>query len=633
MSIWTRVAIAFGVLIAVVALAVQLFSDGLYGTLAAAPSLPALLAGDWPGDVAAVFGLDRSAHVLRALARGALAQNEPRRALTLLAPLPASSEVTDLRAHAEVLANAPALALRDFAAAGDYIAASTAIDALGASDPRAALALVREFERQLAEHAANPEISAEVAFREGEIAAVAAVRYPQLRVAYERASRAAFARALARAPNDEKYLLNDAYAAMRAGDAVSAHTAYVRAAQVVPDSVDAFVGVAVAAAALGDCAGARTAIGRARTYAAVQHRAADPAARRLRAAGAERVRALRRVRVALDTQLAVGTATGVGVYARDLAAALIASGIEVRALQFPLLDPWRFDRRVIWDQGLLPLLALRSGADVLHATSGTLPIVPVLPTVVTVHDMAWLRVQDHTRAYARAYFGGLMKRLYRGTAAVIADSAFARDEFLALDGAHPNVHVVYPGVAARFAAIVRRPRARPFALAVGTIERRKNLLRAIETLAAVPDLELVAVGPPTPYLADVRARIAELGLGDRVTLRGYVAEAELDALYAEATFAIVPSRYEGFGYAVAEALCAGLPVIAARSSSLIEVAGNDAPLIGPDDAGGWIEAVRALLADRTASEARAATARAAAMTRFAWPRAAAECSAIYQTIA
>jgi glycosyltransferase involved in cell wall biosynthesis len=335
------------------------------------------------------------------------------------------------------------------------------------------------------------------------------------------------------------------------------------------------------------------------------------------------------VRVALDTQLAVGTATGIGVYQRDLARALVAAGTDVRPLQWPGLDPWRFDRRVIWDQAVLPLLAARSGADVLHASSGTLPLAHTLPTVVTVHDMAWLRVQSHTRAYARAYFGGLMKRLYRGAAAVVTDSAFARAEFLELAGARSGVHVVYPGVDERFAGIVRRPRARALALVVGTVERRKNLVRAVELLAAVPELDLVSVGPPTPYVDEVRARVAELGLAERVTLLGYVGRAELDALYAKATLALVPSRYEGFGYALAEALCAGLPVVAARSSSLPEVAGDDAPLVDPDDADGWIDAVRAILTGRDAADARAAAARPRAAARFSWPLAAAAGNAIY----
>ncbi len=337
--------------------------------------------------------------------------------------------------------------------------------------------------------------------------------------------------------------------------------------------------------------------------------------------------------VALDTQLTVGTATGIGVYERDLALALGRAGTDVRQLRAPALDPWRFHNRVLWDQVVLPLLAARSGADVLHAASGTLPIVATLPTVVSVFDMAWLRVQSHTPAYARAYFGTLMKRLYRAAAAVVTPSAFSHDEFLTLAGARDEVHVVPPGVDERFAHIVRQPRARPLALVVGTVERRKNLLRIVEMLPAVPGLDLVAIGPPTPYADDVRARVRELGLGERVTLRGYVGRAEIDALYAEATLALVPSRYEGFGYALAEALCTGLPVVAARSSSLVEVAAGDADLVDPDDAGGWVDAVRAVLDDRDGAERRAALARPRAVARFGWSAAAAACTAIYRRFA
>ncbi len=316
------------------------------------------------------------------------------------------------------------------------------------------------------------------------------------------------------------------------------------------------------------------------------------------------------------------------MYERDLARALPAAGIAVRPIAAAWLDPWRFDRRVVWDQALFPLLAARSGADVIHAASGTMPLAATKPIVVTVHDMAWQRVQRHTRPYARAYFGAFMRARYRSAAAVIADSTFSAAEFRELVG-RDDVHVVYPGVDERFARIVRAPSDDPFALAVGTIERRKNLVRAVETVAAIAGLRLVAVGPPTAYADEVRARIADLGVGDRVTVRGYVERAELDALYASATLAFVPSRYEGFGYAVAEALCAGLPVIAARSSSLVEVAGDDAPLVDPDDASGWIDATRSLLADRAAAQRRADAARAPAQRRFAWSTAAASCATIY----
>jgi tetratricopeptide (TPR) repeat protein len=262
-------AVAACALLALAALAVQALGDGLFGTLAAAGSLPRALAGDWPFAVAERSGLDRIAAVRVTLARGALVRDEPARATALLAPLPATPGVVDLRGRAAWAQGDAAGALRDFAAAGDYIAAQTAIDALAARDPRAALAILRDFERRLDAVAASPEIGAEVEWREGQIAAAAG---------YEREALAAYRRALARAPDEEKYLLNDAFTALALGDAASARAAYTRAAQVVPDSVDAFVGVAVSAAALGDCTAARTALGRARAFAAEQRRAADPAA-------------------------------------------------------------------------------------------------------------------------------------------------------------------------------------------------------------------------------------------------------------------------------------------------------------------------------------------------------------------
>jgi hypothetical protein len=267
---------ALCVVLLLVALAAQLVADGLYGSIAVAPSVPRALAGDWPFDLLARTGLDRIPAVRVELARGAIVRNEPARATALLAPLASTPEVIDLRGRTALLANDPAGALRDFAAAGDFIAGQAAIDALGTRDPRAALVIVRDFEARLAAGGSAPEIAAEVDWREGVIAAAAAARYPADAAAYDRASLDAFARALALATNDEKYLLNYAFAALRIGDAEGARRTYERAAQVVPDSVDAFVGVAVTTADLGDCAASRTALARARVFASQQHRTVDP---------------------------------------------------------------------------------------------------------------------------------------------------------------------------------------------------------------------------------------------------------------------------------------------------------------------------------------------------------------------
>jgi glycosyltransferase involved in cell wall biosynthesis len=337
--------------------------------------------------------------------------------------------------------------------------------------------------------------------------------------------------------------------------------------------------------------------------------------------------------VALDTQLSVGTATGIGVYQRDLAAALRAQGTDVRELRAPRIDPWRFDRRVLWDQVLLPLQAARSGATLLHASAGTMPFVRMLPTVVTVHDLAWHRVQGHTRKYARTYFGKLQARAYRQAAAIICDSHFSAAEYKELIDPAARIDVVHPGVDPRFKGIERRPDDRPFALVVGTVEARKNLLVLVNALPAVPDLRIVSVGPPTPYADAVRARAAELRVADRVELRGYVTRDELDDLYTRAALALVPSRYEGFGYALAEALCAGLPALAARSSSLVEVANGTVPLVDPDDARSWADHISSVLADRAAAQVHADAIRPNAQTRFAWSTAATQIRTIYERVA
>jgi len=262
-----------------------------------------------------------------------------------------------------------------------------------------------------------------------------------------------------------------------------------------------------------------------------------------------------------------------------------------------------------------------------------MPFVRTQPTIVTVHDLAWHRVQSHTRAYARTYFGTLQARAYRRAAAIVCDSHFSAAEYNELVDPEAKVDVVYPGVDERFQRIERDPDDVPFALVVGTVEARKNLTILIETLPAIPSLRIVSVGPQTPYAEEVRARAAALNVADRVDLRGYVTSQQLDDLYARATCALIPSRYEGFGYALAEAMCAGVPAVAARSSSLVEVANGSVPLVDPDDVEAWTQAVTALLAGRDAAQRRADSIRSLSRDRFAWSTAAANVRAVYARIA
>ncbi|GAC1492004.1 MAG: glycosyltransferase family 1 protein [Vulcanimicrobiaceae bacterium] len=338
------------------------------------------------------------------------------------------------------------------------------------------------------------------------------------------------------------------------------------------------------------------------------------------------------MRVGLDAQLARGTATGIGEYVRGLGTSLRAAGVDVVTLESQRFDPWRFDRRVAWDQVLLPIAAARARVDLLHCASGTVPLVRAMPIVVTVHDVAWLRAQAHARPYARAYFGAFAIARYARARRIVVDSVFSRDELQSLAHVAPeNVAVVYPGVASDVMAVRRaRDDDAPYLLAVGTVEARKNLAVLVRALARLPTLRLVAVGPPTPYLQTCLALARELGVTSRFEVRGYVPRRDLLALYAGALACAVPSYYEGFGYGVAQALCAGVPTIAARTSSLPEVADGDARLVAPDDVADWIRAIAEVADDRARAQHRADAARPRACERFGWTAAASAIARVYE---
>jgi glycosyltransferase involved in cell wall biosynthesis len=324
------------------------------------------------------------------------------------------------------------------------------------------------------------------------------------------------------------------------------------------------------------------------------------------------------MRVAVDAQLAVGTATGIGEYVRGLIDALRADGLDVIELSDPKLDPWRFDRRVVWDQVLLPQRARAARAELLHCASGTVPLGLAIPYVVTVHDVAWLRVQSHTRPYARYYFGRFSMDRYRSASAIAVDSTFSRDELLdVMPELNPAmVRVVYPGVARDYCELARRGGDGTTILAIGTVERRKNLERLITTLPVLRDARLIAVGPYTPYQDECEALADRLHVRNRVEFRGYVPREDLLELCAHAAAIAVPSLYEGFGYAAAQGMCAGVPVVVSDQASLPEIAGDGARVVPANDAPGWASALSAAL--RGDDDARALAGRAAAIERFAW---------------
>jgi glycosyltransferase involved in cell wall biosynthesis len=137
-----------------------------------------------------------------------------------------------------------------------------------------------------------------------------------------------------------------------------------------------------------------------------------------------------------------------------------------------------------------------------------------------------------------------------------------------------------------------------FILNVGTIEERKNLLLTAKALKNVSDnICLVVVGKETKYTEQVKAYIAANNLNHRVMFLKDVTFAELPAVYQSAAVFVYPSRYEGFGIPVLEALNSGIPVIAATGSCLEEAGGPDNLYVDPDDDAGLAKKLNSVLND------------------------------------
>ena len=134
---------------------------------------------------------------------------------------------------------------------------------------------------------------------------------------------------------------------------------------------------------------------------------------------------------------------------------------------------------------------------------------------------------------------------------------------------------------------------------VGTIEARKNVLLAVKALEeseVLPaDLHLVIVGRHTSYTDNVQRYIRAHGLDSRVHILHGVSDAQLPALYAGAEAFVYPSRYEGFGIPIIEAISSGLPVVACTGSCLEEAGGPDTLYVSPDDPRAMAAAIRQVL--------------------------------------
>jgi glycosyltransferase involved in cell wall biosynthesis len=305
---------------------------------------------------------------------------------------------------------------------------------------------------------------------------------------------------------------------------------------------------------------------------------------------------------------------------------------------------WPTERRVVrilWEQLAWPWLARRQDLDLLHAMAFVTPLATAVPGVVTVFDLSFVHYPDRFPALQRHYLSGQTRRSCRAARRVIAISESSRQDVHRHFGVPlSRIDVVTPGVDARYrplppaeVAAFRRRQGLPerFILHVGTLQPRKNLVTLIEAAAALDDagVPLVLVGGKGWFFEKIFARVAALGMEDRVHFAGYVPDEALPLWYNAASLFAFPSLYEGFGLPVVEAMACGAPVVAADVSSIPEAAGTAGLLFDPQDVTALRDRITAVLQDAEL----AATMRAEGLQharRFSWARAGRQTAAVYR---
>lgn len=269
------------------------------------------------------------------------------------------------------------------------------------------------------------------------------------------------------------------------------------------------------------------------------------------------------------------------------------------------------------------------------------------PSVVTVHDISWIRHPEMHPAERVREMNRVMPRVIKHASHIIVDSDFVREEVMSYYGVAPErVTTVLLGAAPEFRPLDAAQCASAlgkfelqhgrYLLAVGTLEPRKNLATVIAAFAQLPDAlrqryPLVIVGMNGWGMESFSDSLRHMIAKGEVRLLGYVAQKDLPALYSGARMFVYPSLYEGFGLPPLEAMASGTPVIASHRASLPEVVGSAGLLVEPLDDGTIAQHMRALIEDE-ALHARLRMAGCERARTFTWSRFAQETLSVYKKV-
>lgn len=346
--------------------------------------------------------------------------------------------------------------------------------------------------------------------------------------------------------------------------------------------------------------------------------------------------------IGFDAKRIVRNFTGLGSYSRTLVndlSAIVPKGTsmllytpdegrtELRSLVketqymkyvYPQKHTFKIMRDIWRVKGIVEDMK-RDNVDLFHGLTGELPSgirKAGIKTVVTIHDLIFMHHPEYYNWIDTKIYAWKFRRTCKEADRIIAISECTKRDIMRFGGVEPQkIDVIYQSCSTEFKVRESEKKLQEvhstymlpkrYIVNVGTIEERKNILLAVKAMPMIPsDVSLVVVGRPTPYAANVKAYAEKNNLGGRVKFLHNVPHEDLPAIYQMAEACVYPSRYEGFGLPIIEAIQSGLPVVACTGSCLEEAGGNDSIYVKPDDAYGMAEALKQVLQGAPGREER-----------------------------